>query len=224
MCDSNTYTCRCTSLFTSQLRLRTQAWRTTLKSWGCLGCWWLRKRMPVSSSMLTKPGWDAGRDRHPYEVTSREKCGSGQIEASNELMIKLWFLSISLRSPHTFLLFVWQNCWLSLSVLHLHDHHLGPCLQVLGYLPHMKGRGMEGAVPRCRTASEGHGAHRSDRERPKHSSAKELTSSLYSMFDVMNMLECDVRIKQQFLAFFSFKSLTIRRYKWVRTWPLHLIY
>lgn len=62
--DTHTHTRM--SLFTSQLRLRTQAWRTTLNSCGCLGCWWLRKRMPVSSSMLTKPGWDVGRERHPF--------------------------------------------------------------------------------------------------------------------------------------------------------------
>lgn len=67
-----THTRRRTSLFTSQLRLRTQAWRTTLNSCGCLGCWWLRKRIPVSSSMLINPGWDAGRDRHPCEASERD--------------------------------------------------------------------------------------------------------------------------------------------------------
>lgn len=50
---------------TSQLRLRTQACRTTLNSCGCLGCWWLRKRIPVSPSTLTKPGWEAGSERQP---------------------------------------------------------------------------------------------------------------------------------------------------------------
>lgn len=64
------------SQFTSQLRLRTQACRTTLNSCGCLGCWWLRKRMPVSSSTLTKPGWDAGRDRHPCAVVEEEAAAA----------------------------------------------------------------------------------------------------------------------------------------------------
>lgn len=94
MCDSHTHTCRRTSLFTSQLRLRTQAWRTTLKSCGCLGCWWLRKRIPVSSSMLTKPGWDAGRDRHPYEVTSTKR-GSFR----SKYLMSLWSHHASCSPP-----------------------------------------------------------------------------------------------------------------------------
>lgn len=85
-------------------------------------------------------------------------------------------LQVSHYSRRTFLLSVWQSCWPSWSALHLPGHHRGPCLLELGHLPGKKGTVMEGAVPRCKTMFEGHGAHRSDRVQPGHSSEREKRS------------------------------------------------
>lgn len=56
---------------TSQLRLRTQAWRTMLNSWGWFGCWWLTYLMEVSLSWLTYPGCPPARERQPWGQKSR---------------------------------------------------------------------------------------------------------------------------------------------------------
>lgn len=82
-------------------------------------------------------------------------------------------------SHHTFQPFVWQSCWPSWSALLLLGHHRGPYLLLgSGHLP-VKGKVMEGAVPRCKTMFEGHGAHKSDRGPPVHSSEREEYSFIW---------------------------------------------
>lgn len=76
-------------------------------------------------------------------------------------------------SHHTFLPSVWQSCWPSWSALLLPGHHRDPCpLLGSGHLP-ARGKVTEGAVPRCKTTSWGHGAHKSDRGPPVHSSERQ---------------------------------------------------
>lgn len=79
----------------------------------------------------------------------------------------------ALRSPHTFHLFVWPNCWPSLLALRLPALH--PCPQLPGLQA-----GTMGTVDvalRCKTVSEGHGVHKSDREPLKRSSEKYVADS-----------------------------------------------
>lgn len=113
-----------------------------------------------------------------------------------------------LNSLHTFLLSVWLSCWLSSSALHLLGHRLGLCPRVLGSRPGMKGTGMEGAEPRCRTTSEAHGVHRSDKEPPEHSSVREVSNYVWcSVWDI------DVNIMSRFLTCFSQNLLHKSRFR-----------
>lgn len=106
--------------------------------------------------------------------------------------------SVAIHSRHTFLLSVRRSCWPSSSALHLPGHHRGPCPLRQGHLPAKKGMGTEGAVPQCKTKFAGHGAHRSDREQPEHSSEREKT-----VFEMLITLEIDISSNKRFISLTS---------------------
>lgn len=89
---------------TSQLRLRTQAWRTMLKSWGWLGCWWLTYLIEVSLSWLIYPGCPAASDRQPCPQEGKENQLVRKQATYYLILMQIWNRKLNL--------FSYKNKWL----------------------------------------------------------------------------------------------------------------
>lgn len=108
-------------VLTSQLRLRTQAWRTMLKSWGWLGCWWLTYLIEVSLSWLIYPGCPAASDRQPCPREGKPNQLFGKQATHFLTLMQMWSRKFNLFSIKkkkkqlaTRVILIWgQQCFLN---------------------------------------------------------------------------------------------------------------